>query len=113
MRINSGIPTDFAVEAGRTKNGGTTARVLDPREIGSVDDTTALSTAVQDRASELVSELRNLPEVRQEKVDTLRATIQRGEYQVSPEQIAAAMYRDMASLTGAGSTAELGVNAES
>jgi flagellar biosynthesis anti-sigma factor FlgM len=110
MRINSGMPADFAVEAGRsTKSGGTTAaHAADSHETAGAD-TTALSTG-QDRVSTLISELRNVPEVRQEKVDALRAAIQRGEHQVAPEQIAAAMYRDMASLTSAGSAAELGVN---
>jgi negative regulator of flagellin synthesis FlgM len=109
MRIDSNIPTDFAVEAGRSaKNGQTTAtRTADSNELAKVD-TTALSAA-QDQVGTLISELQNLPEVRQGKVNALQTAIQRGEYKIAPEQIAAALYRDMASLTG--SSADVGINA--
>ncbi len=109
MRISSGMPADFVVEAGySTKNNGTAVREADSQETTRVD-TTALSTG-QDRVAGLVSQLNSLPDVRQDKVDSLRTAIQQGQYKVSPEQIAAAMYRDMASFTGADTT-EFGLNA--
>lgn len=99
MRINSELPTDFAVEAGRSTRSGQTATTqsADPAKAAGVD-TTTLSTG-QDQVSTLIAELRNVPEVRREKVDALRTAIQRGEYHVTPEQTAAAMYRDIASVT--------------
>ncbi len=109
MRVSSGVPAELALEAGySTKRGGSGVRDADSQKTSGVD-TTALSTG-QGRVAALVSQLQNVPDVRQDKVDSLRTAIQQGEYKVSPEQIAAAMYRDTATQTGSGTT-EFGINA--
>ncbi|HEY6804696.1 MAG TPA: flagellar biosynthesis anti-sigma factor FlgM [Pyrinomonadaceae bacterium] len=44
--------------------------------------------------SQLVDRAKNLPDIRQERVDSLRQLIDSGKYEVSSKTIAAAMLRD-------------------
>jgi len=51
----------------------------------------------QVRVQSLASQVNELPDVRQEKVNQLGLAIQQGHYDVTPEQTAAAMLDDMRS----------------
>ena len=67
---------------------------------------TASESAIQDEAqfssyaarrSALEKHVNDLPEIRAEKVDALRAAVQSGRYQVSPAKIADALFSAMMS----------------
>ena len=97
MRINSGMQADITAQAiGTDKASGIARQTAEATECDGIDST--VLTEHQDAVSVLQAQANALPDQRQEKVDALRASIQNGEYQVSPEQIAAAMYRDMFSV---------------
>lgn len=64
------------------------------------EDHTELSTSGA-QVQELVAQASRLPEIRQERVQSLRQAIQSGQYQSSPEQVAGAMFEHMMTGTAA------------
>jgi len=61
---------------------------------GAGDRTTLTST--QQSLSELVSTAMSSPEIRQDRVDSLKQTISDGNYELDPEKIAASMIDEQA-----------------
>jgi len=57
---------------------------------GNTNDTAELSTS-SDAVAALRSYLDSVPDVRQDRVDSLRQTIQAGQFTISPQRIADAM----------------------
>jgi flagellar biosynthesis anti-sigma factor FlgM len=97
MRIDSGLPNDLTMVAERTTAPGAAAAQKGNIGQNGNDDEIMLSDS-QDTVQMLESQLSSVPEVREAKVNALRAAIQSGQYHVSPGQIAAAMYQDIFSL---------------
>jgi flagellar biosynthesis anti-sigma factor FlgM len=96
MRIDPQIPG--AITSGTdpvsTSRPGAGAKTSTPANIsGEPNDTVQLSTQ-QATLSRLVSQLASVPDVRQEKVASLRAEIQSGQFQRSDEQVAAAIVNE-------------------
>jgi flagellar biosynthesis anti-sigma factor FlgM len=63
------------------------------RPPASAEDVAHLSTG-SDAVQTLKAQLDKVPEVRQQKVDSLKLAIAQGTYQIHPQQIAAAMFAD-------------------
>lgn len=86
MRIGSNIPDLQGVSTDRTESSSSAnkARAASTEESESFpEDTVSIST--------LTARALQSPEVRQDKVDSLRQSVSSGEYQVDPSAIAAAM----------------------
>lgn len=93
MRIGLGLPPNFDVEA---THGSKAERARERANAAS--DESSLSV---DRTSirSLQVELNNLPEIRKDKVEALRRAIANGDYRVTAESIAEAMYKQLAALS--------------
>lgn len=74
------------------KSGKTSSQTVGSKTINSGDDTLSFSSRVSE-FGKLVDTLRELPDVRQDRVDTLREKISSGEYNPSGEEIAEAIFR--------------------
>lgn len=96
MRIGLEIPPKVVGEAAR---GGKAEHATGPRERARASTDEARLSADRDTVQSLHAELWRLPELRMEKVEALRKAITNGDYRVSPERIAEAMYRDLAVLS--------------
>jgi flagellar biosynthesis anti-sigma factor FlgM len=94
MRIDSNLPANLMIEAGRT-----TKTTQSPTGSTVNDDSSdrARLSIDQSTIKSLEANLAQVPDVRREKVDALRSAIKDGSYSVSPEQIAGAMYREIMS----------------
>lgn len=92
MRIDSNLPANLMIESSRTAKG--VKSVAGDQGAEGRADQASLST---DRSTvqSLESEVALVPDIREEKVQALRSAIKDGSYRVNPEQIAAAMYRDL------------------
>lgn len=66
---------------------------------GSLDDVARLSTG-SDAVENLKTQLNAVPEVRQERVESLQQSISNGSFQASPQHIADAMLRDRTGTSG-------------
>jgi flagellar biosynthesis anti-sigma factor FlgM len=64
-------------------------------EAGETPDTDGASLSAGAVVSKLVAQVRQLPEVRQERVAALKKAIQSGQYQVSDRQIADALHAQL------------------
>jgi len=95
MRIDPQIPAPDAAATSSVSNqrSGAAANAAAGAS-GQPNDTVQLSAA-QTVLSSLVSQLANVPDVRQQKVDALRAQIQSGQYQASNEQVANAIVDEL------------------
>jgi len=97
MRVSDSIlfPNDSNVGE---KAGGTDTRKAQDQasSVGFSQDLTDFSTDPQ-KVQELKTQLANLPDVRQERVQELRKAVQDGTYEVSTDKIADAMLADLAS----------------
>lgn len=86
MRIGPNIPDLQGVSAARTDNASSTSQAHSAAADESEslpEDTVTIST--------LTAKALQMPEVRQDKVDTLRQSVSSGQYQVDPYAIADAM----------------------
>jgi len=72
-------------------------------EVNATPDTDGASISNGTSVSALAAQLKQMPDVRQERVAALRQTVQSGQYQVSDEQLAAALHTQ---LLGKGSSTE-------
>lgn len=75
------------------KSGKTNSQNVESKIISSGDDTVSFSNRVSE-FGKLVDTLRELPDVRQDRVDALREKISLGEYNPSGEEIANAIFQD-------------------
>lgn len=85
MRIGPNIPDLEGISAARTENASSAAKANPAAEENESfpEDTVTIST--------LTAKALQMPEVRQDKVDSLRQSVSSGQYQVDPYAIAAAM----------------------
>jgi flagellar biosynthesis anti-sigma factor FlgM len=85
MRIGPNIPDLEGVSAARTENASSAGKANPAVEENESfpEDTVTIST--------LTAKALQMPEVRQDKVDSLRQSVSSGQYQVDPYAIAAAM----------------------
>jgi flagellar biosynthesis anti-sigma factor FlgM len=90
MRIGLNQPDPQSVSAEQTQKSSTAA--TNQSELSPATDKTALS---QDRVtlSALATQALGMPEVRQGTVDSLRQSINNGQYQLDPDEIADAILR--------------------
>lgn len=89
MRIGPNIPDLHGVSADRTQNASSakSARLASSQESESLpEDTVTIST--------LTAKVLQMPDVRQDKVDSLRQSVANGQYQLDPHAIAAAMVNE-------------------
>jgi len=61
-------------------------------EVSETPELDGASLSTSSTVSELAAQIKQMPDVRQERVAALRQAIQSGEYQVSDEQIADALH---------------------
>ncbi len=97
MRIDSSPYSSLSIEIGQSVRPKATSTVKAESSNTVADDSAVLSTS-EEAVRSLESEIKNLPEVRQERVATLRSSIQKNQYSISPEKIAEGIYREIASL---------------
>ncbi len=91
MRIERQIPASENSGTNRVNDAQTAAtRSSSGASVGSPNDTVHLSSD-QATVRQLVSQLNQVPDVRQEQVNALRSQIQTGQFQRSNEQVAGAM----------------------
>lgn len=72
-------------------------------EVSETPEADGASLSTGSTVSALAAQLKQMPDVRQERVAALRQAVQSGQYQVSDEQIADALHSQ---LLGAGSSTE-------
>ena len=75
----------------------------DSNEVNETPDTDAASLSTGSSVSALAAQVKQMPDVRQERVAALQQAVQSGQYQVSDKQIAEALH---AQLLGPGSSTE-------
>ncbi len=97
MRIDSSLYSDFSMEVERSTPSDGSAKSQSAASNKAVEDTASLSTS-DESVSVLESTIKDLPDVRQERVAELRSSIENNNYIVTPEKIADAIYREVASL---------------
>ncbi|HEY1462904.1 MAG TPA: flagellar biosynthesis anti-sigma factor FlgM [Terriglobales bacterium] len=86
MRIDSNLPLQRGTETEKSNKSSVTDKFRSSR----ADESTELG-GDSVTLSSLASKALESPEVRQDKVDSLRSAIQNGSYSVDPDQIADAM----------------------
>jgi len=91
MRIDLAFPTSTMIDAGRTQ------KTVDANQIREEATDQARLSVDHATIKSLKSKLDNVPEVRSEKVEALRQAIQEGQYSVTAEQVAGAMYAEFMS----------------
>jgi flagellar biosynthesis anti-sigma factor FlgM len=88
MKIDGSNPVTYIQPAAQSRSSSSTKTRFSVPESGS--DETEFSS-VSDTAG-LLSQLQQMPDVRQQRVEALREAIQNGQYQVADRQIASALY---------------------
>ncbi len=92
MRIDSNQGPQLTAEAGSTSSQSTATASSSAWGVG--EDEAQLSGAhVQVEA--LAAQAAQLPEVRQDRVSSLRQAVESGQYQASPESVAGSMFDHM------------------
>jgi negative regulator of flagellin synthesis FlgM len=95
MRIDLHVRSGEAAEASRPTGSNHAAKSkAAAAEQPAVQADEARLSSHQARVQELERVAKNLPEMRQERVDSLKAAVQEGRYQPPPEQVADAMFSD-------------------
>lgn len=96
MRIDLHYGPQPVPESDRSAQGNSANRGTAASQVQSGEDQTQFSGAhLQVQA--LASQASQLPEVREERVQSLREAVQSGRYQANPEQVAAALLAHMVS----------------
>jgi negative regulator of flagellin synthesis FlgM len=75
--------------------GGTTSN-----EVSETPDTDGASISTGSSVSALAAQIKQMPDIRQERVAALRQAVQSGQYQVSDEQIADALHAQLLGTPG-------------
>lgn len=89
MRIDSGLPPQNTGEVDRMGKKPAQCEGKSP------DSVTAELSPDTVRISSLEGQANQVPDIRQEKVDALRSSVQSGEYRVSDAKLADAILRDI------------------
>jgi flagellar biosynthesis anti-sigma factor FlgM len=95
MRIDLHVRSSEAAQTNRSSDSNTAGKGKSPAvdKAAVQTDETRLSSH-QARVHELERAAKDVPEMRQERVESLKAAIQEGRYQPPPEQVAEAMFSD-------------------
>ncbi|MGC2193118.1 MAG: flagellar biosynthesis anti-sigma factor FlgM [Terriglobales bacterium] len=93
MRIDLNAKMPELPESKPLNRPGPSNRSSDPGASRSADEATL---AGHTRAQELQTQLQQMPEDRQARVEALARAIREGQYNVGPEQIAQSLFSDMA-----------------
>jgi flagellar biosynthesis anti-sigma factor FlgM len=95
MRINPQIPPVDSTAATPVNDSRTNAaKTAQPSPVGEPSDTVRLSSG-QATVRQLVTQLDQVPEIRQQKVSSLRSQVQSGQFQRSNQQVAGAIVDDL------------------
>jgi len=102
MRIDPQIPPleTTATNAATDARSGASKATAQPSAASPPNDTVQLSSNTA-TVRQLVNQLQQTPDVRQEEVSSLRAQIQSGQYHRTNEQVAGAMVNDLFGNAGA------------
>ena len=93
MRIDLNPSAMPELDRSKSTTTGSKTHDMTNRPLASAEDVTHLSTG-SDAVQTLKAQLDKVPEIRQQKVDSLKQAIAQGSYQMYPQQIAAAMFAD-------------------
>ncbi|MGB8771940.1 MAG: flagellar biosynthesis anti-sigma factor FlgM [Candidatus Korobacteraceae bacterium] len=93
MRIDLSPSAMPELDRSKSATAGTKTHDMTNPPATSADDVAHLSTG-SDAVQTLKAQLDKVPEVRQQKVDSLKQAMANGSYQLYPQQIAAAMFAD-------------------
>ena len=96
MRINPQIPPVDSTPTNPVADArsGAARPAAQPPAAGQLNDTVQLSSSTT-TVRQLLTQLEQVPEIRQEKVSSLRSQIQSGQFQRSNEQVAGAMVNEL------------------
>ena len=95
MRVSDSLSVPENQDVRSTAGGANATKIADQSNVGRSEDATNLSSNLQ-MVQQLKTQLENLPDVRQEKVEALQKAVQSGTYEVSADKIADAMLMDFA-----------------
>jgi negative regulator of flagellin synthesis FlgM len=93
MRIDLNPSAMPELDRSKSTTSGSKTQGLTNGPAADAEDVAHLSTG-SDAVQTLRAQLDKVPEVRQQKVDSLKQAMAEGSYQVHPQQIAAAMFAD-------------------
>lgn len=97
IKLNGGGQIDAQRTTSRLETGQVTEDAANAQKTGAAPPKTADSINVSERATEiheLTAKAEQLPDVREERIEKLRAQVQSGDYRPSAEEIADALLRD-------------------
>jgi negative regulator of flagellin synthesis FlgM len=93
MRIDLNSSAMPELDRSKGATSGSKTQDVTNRPPASAEDVAHLSTG-SDAVQTLKAQVDQVPEIRQQKVDSLKQAIAQGTYQMHPQQIAAAMFAD-------------------
>ncbi len=91
MRIDLNPSAMPELDRSKSTTSGSKTQDMTNRPPANAEDVAHLSTG-SDAVQTLKAQLDKVPEIRQQKVDSLKLAIAEGTYQIHPQQIAAAMF---------------------
>ena len=94
MRVDAALPFPENMQPEKVGRSGSSTQQSRPAPVNSNRDQAQLSVHNQS-IQQLKSNLSQVPEVRQERVDALRQAVSNGSYQVSDQQLSDAMGSDL------------------
>lgn len=94
MKINPGIPAPDNTATSQVSNSRSGAARNASSISGEPQDTVQLSSG-QATIRQLVTQLAKVPDVRQQKINSLSLAIQSGQYQPTNDQVAGAIVKDL------------------
>jgi negative regulator of flagellin synthesis FlgM len=93
MRVDLNVPTTADLASSSTSASRRSSNRSHEAETSSPQDTASLSTG-SGHVQALAARLRDVPDVRQQRVEALRDLVSSGKYQMSPQRTAEAMLSD-------------------
>jgi flagellar biosynthesis anti-sigma factor FlgM len=93
MRIDLNLSATPELDRSKSAASGSKTHDMTNQPPVGAEDVAHLSTG-SDAVQTLKAQLDNIPEIRQQQVDSLKQSIAQGTYQMHPPQIAAAMLAD-------------------
>jgi flagellar biosynthesis anti-sigma factor FlgM len=95
MRIDGNQPAQSLPESGRSGNPSPASGEARNSASSPLGEDQAQFSGAQGQVQALAEQTLQLPEIRQQKVDALRQAVLGGSYQISPKQVAEAMFAHM------------------
>jgi negative regulator of flagellin synthesis FlgM len=94
MRVDPRVPSSSDVQTNRVNDAASAPAEKSKRSAPSRQDDNLHLSGSHETVSRLRVELKRVPEVRQERVQSLRDSIQDGRYQINDQQLADAILSD-------------------